>query len=37
MIIPDEKIPLVEETKAIVADFEQQYQDGLITWQEKIQ
>ena len=35
MIIPDEKVPLVEETKAIVADFEQQYQDGLITWQEK--
>jgi DNA-directed RNA polymerase subunit beta' len=35
MIIPDEKDGLVNETKAIVADFEQQYQDGLITQQEK--
>ena len=35
MIIPDEKDALVAETKAIVADFEQQYQDGLITQQEK--
>jgi DNA-directed RNA polymerase subunit beta' len=35
MIIPEEKDGLVAETKAIVADFEQQYQDGLITQQEK--
>ncbi|KKC25690.1 DNA-directed RNA polymerase subunit beta' [Sphingomonas sp. SRS2] len=35
MIIPDAKIPLVDETKALVKDFEQQYQDGLITQQEK--
>ena len=35
MIIPDAKDPLVDETKALVADYEQQYQDGLITQQEK--
>ncbi len=35
MIIPEEKIPLVEAAKAQVADYEQQYQDGLITQQEK--
>ena len=35
MIIPIEKIELVEQTKALVADYEQQYQDGLITQQEK--
>ncbi|QQV76347.1 DNA-directed RNA polymerase subunit beta' [Sphingomonas aliaeris] len=35
MIIPDAKIGLVDETKALVKDFEQQYQDGLITQQEK--
>ncbi|MBK8376131.1 DNA-directed RNA polymerase subunit beta' [Sphingorhabdus sp.] len=35
MIIPEEKDGLVAETKAVVADFEQQYQDGLITQQEK--
>uniref|UniRef100_UPI00311F1936 DNA-directed RNA polymerase subunit beta' n=1 Tax=Erythrobacter sp. TaxID=1042 RepID=UPI00311F1936 len=35
MIIPEEKIELVEATKALVADYEQQYQDGLITQQEK--
>ena len=35
MIIPEEKDGMVTETKAIVADFEQQYQDGLITQQEK--
>ncbi|WP_338446573.1 DNA-directed RNA polymerase subunit beta' [Pelagerythrobacter marensis] len=35
MIIPGEKEKLVEETKALVADYEQQYQDGLITQQEK--
>ncbi|MCP5395457.1 MAG: DNA-directed RNA polymerase subunit beta' [Sphingomonadaceae bacterium] len=35
MIIPDSKVELVEQTKALVADYEQQYQDGLITQQEK--
>ena len=35
MIIPDSKVGMVEETKALVADYEQQYQDGLITQQEK--
>ncbi|WP_324829197.1 DNA-directed RNA polymerase subunit beta' [Qipengyuania zhejiangensis] len=35
MIIPEEKIELVENTKSLVADYEQQYQDGLITQQEK--
>jgi len=35
MIIPDSKTELVEQTKALVADYEQQYQDGFITKQEK--
>jgi DNA-directed RNA polymerase subunit beta' len=35
MIIPDSKERLVDETRALVADYEQQYQDGLITQQEK--
>ncbi|APG63227.1 DNA-directed RNA polymerase subunit beta' [Sphingorhabdus lutea] len=35
MIIPEEKDGMVEDTRAVVADFEQQYQDGLITQQEK--
>jgi len=35
MIIPEEKVEMVETTKALVADYEQQYQDGLITQQEK--
>src|SRR5687767_367397 len=35
MVIPATKIPLVDETKALVKDYEQQYQDGLITQQEK--
>ncbi len=35
MIIPESKVQLVEETKALVADYEQQYQDGFITQQEK--
>ena len=35
MIIPDSKAGMVEATKALVADYEQQYQDGLITQQEK--
>ncbi|MFZ5726980.1 MAG: DNA-directed RNA polymerase subunit beta', partial [Pseudomonadota bacterium] len=35
MIIPASKEQLVDETRALVKDFEQQYQDGLITQQEK--
>ena len=35
MIIPDAKVGLVDETRDQVKDFEQQYQDGLITQQEK--
>ncbi len=35
MIIPESKEALVNETKELVADYEQQYQDGLITQQEK--
>ena len=35
MIIPDTKDGMIEETKALVADYEQQYQDGYITGQEK--
>jgi DNA-directed RNA polymerase subunit beta' len=35
MIIPGAKVKEVEETRLLVKDFEQQYQDGLITQQEK--
>ncbi|MCA1199208.1 DNA-directed RNA polymerase subunit beta' [Sphingomonas sp. R647] len=35
MIIPASKEATVDETRALVKDFEQQYQDGLITQQEK--
>ena len=35
MIIPDSKDGMIADTKAQVADYEQQYQDGLITQQEK--
>ncbi|NNM76989.1 DNA-directed RNA polymerase subunit beta' [Sphingomonas sp. ID1715] len=35
MIIPASKEATVEETRALVKDYEQQYQDGLITQQEK--
>ncbi len=35
MIIPQAKEALVDEAKAQVKDYEQQYQDGLITQQEK--
>jgi len=35
MVIPAAKEELVEETRALVKDYEQQYQDGLITQQEK--
>ncbi|MFL5140763.1 MAG: DNA-directed RNA polymerase subunit beta', partial [Microvirga sp.] len=35
MVIPAEKVKLVDDTRALVKDYEQQYQDGLITQQEK--
>lgn len=35
MIIPEAKVALVDETRTLVKDYEQQYQDGLITQQEK--
>jgi DNA-directed RNA polymerase subunit beta' len=35
MVIPEAKVQLVEDTRALVKDYEQQYQDGLITQQEK--
>ncbi len=35
MIIPDSKEGMIEKAKGLVADYEQQYQDGLITQQEK--
>ena len=35
MVVPDKKWPLVEETRDLVKDFEQQYMDGLITQGEK--
>ncbi|MFW2852121.1 DNA-directed RNA polymerase subunit beta' [Sphingomonas sp. TX0543] len=35
MVIPGDKEKLVDETRDQVKDFEQQYQDGLITQQEK--
>jgi len=35
MVIPAAKDPLVDETRTLVKDYEQQYQDGLITQQEK--
>ncbi|MBS0504747.1 MAG: DNA-directed RNA polymerase subunit beta', partial [Proteobacteria bacterium] len=35
MIIPDSKEKLVNDTREQVKDYEQQYQDGLITQQEK--
>ena len=35
MRIPDEKIELVDNTRSLVKDYEQQYQDGLITQGEK--
>ncbi len=35
MIIPESKDRLIEETRVLVRDFEAQYQDGLITQQEK--
>ena len=35
MVIPQAKTELVDETRSLVKDYEQQYQDGLITQQEK--
>ncbi|WP_157216919.1 DNA-directed RNA polymerase subunit beta' [Flavisphingomonas formosensis] len=35
MVIPAAKEELVDETRLLVKDYEQQYQDGLITQQEK--
>ncbi|GAO40637.1 DNA-directed RNA polymerase beta' subunit [Sphingomonas changbaiensis NBRC 104936] len=35
MIIPESKVRMVDETRDQVKDYEQQYQDGLITQQEK--
>ncbi len=35
MVIPESKTKLVEETRAMVEEFEQQYNDGLITQGEK--
>jgi DNA-directed RNA polymerase subunit beta' len=35
MVIPQAKETLVDETRGLVKDYEQQYQDGLITQQEK--
>ena len=35
MVIPPEKTRMVNDTRAMVKDFEQQYQDGLITQGEK--
>src|SRR6186713_3331348 len=35
MVIPAEKVKLVDDTRNLVKDYEQQYQDGLITQQEK--
>jgi DNA-directed RNA polymerase subunit beta' len=35
MVIPEDKWPMVNETRSYVKDFEQQYMDGLITQGEK--
>ncbi len=35
MVVPDTKWTIVDETRALVKDFEQQYMDGLITQGEK--
>ena len=35
MVIPENKWQIVEETRALAKDYEQQYQDGLITQGEK--
>ncbi len=35
LIIPEEKVQMVQETESLVKEYEQQYQDGLITQGEK--
>ncbi len=35
MVIPETKWPIVDETRTLTKDYEQQYQDGLITQGEK--
>ncbi|KMO41800.1 DNA-directed RNA polymerase subunit beta' [Methylobacterium aquaticum] len=35
MVVPDNKWSIVDETRTLVKDYEQQYQDGLITQGEK--
>ncbi len=35
MVVPENKAQIVEETRALAKDYEQQYQDGLITQGEK--
>jgi len=35
MVVPENKWSIVDETRALVKDYEQQYQDGLITQGEK--
>lgn len=35
MVVPDNKWPIVDDTRALVKDYEQQYNDGLITQGEK--
>ena len=35
MVIPDTKVKLVDDTRTLAKDYEQQYNDGLITQGEK--
>ena len=35
MVVPETKPSIVEETQALTKDYEQQYNDGLITQGEK--
>ena len=35
MLVPDTKQKIIDETEALVLDYEQQYNDGLITQMEK--
>ncbi len=35
MVVPDNKWSIVEETRTLTKDYEQQYLDGLITFGEK--
>ena len=36
MVVPENKWDIVDTTRALAKDYEQQYQDGLITQQEKL-